>query len=114
MNKKKFFFFVLEMNGKDRKNAYLNFKEEKGINALLSKRPIMFQKEELTISRYNPKNVPYAGQVFYHLLVKFDKTTQNLNRKPTEYDINKYFGQYGEIISCKWETNREAILQFKE
>ncbi len=69
----------------------------------------------MKISRYIPKNCPMSGHLTWTVSLKIDETEQEnwFKKELTEFDIQKYFQKFGQIIACEQYSSYEFILQFQ-
>ena len=108
---------MTETDGVKRKKAYLNYNNEERVNELLKNRPLKLSRQELRISRYIPKDCHMSGHITSTLSLMIHQTGKDngSEKQITEYDLQKYFEKFGQIIACEWQNNeKKAILQFQE
>lgn len=103
----------IEVNGKQVKTVFLNFQSEDRVNQLMKSRTIQLNREEYKISRFNPPDYELAGRIVYTLSVTKTDDPSNHNTI-TEYDLNKYFKNFGNIVDYKKQNDDEFILRFQE
>lgn len=104
-----------EVNGEERKKAFLNFTKEEQVNEMIKGGSLFFQGHEMRISRYLPKSYPLSGHITTNLRLIIDDTQHQseVRDKISEFDLKRYFQQFGEIVDCDWQSRKEVILQFR-
>jgi hypothetical protein len=109
--------FSTEVNGERRQAVYLNFRTIASVDQFMKGGSLIYQGQELKISRYTPKGCHLSGYITSTVLLTIYETEQQngLKKELTEYDLKKYFqDRFGKIIACEWRSSNEVILQFRE
>jgi hypothetical protein len=108
--------FSTEVNGERRQAVYLNFRKIESVDQFMKGGSLIYRGQELKISRNTPKGCHLSGYISSTVLLTIYETEQQngLKKELTEYDLKKYFEEFGVIIACDWRSSYEVILQFRE
>ena len=107
----------IAVDGRNLKQAFLNFNNEESVNELIQGGSIIREGHEMRLSRYLPKSYPLANYFTTNILLTIDDVTKQMNksqRKIPEFDLRKHFDPLGRIINCYWQSDNEVILQFEK
>jgi hypothetical protein len=106
---------LTEVNGDKRQKAYLNFKNKERVDQLMKIGSLIHHGQEMKISRYIPKNCSMSGHLTSTVSLTVDETEEEngFKKELTEFDLQKYFQKFGQIIACERSSNYEFILQFQ-
>ncbi|CAF1484471.1 unnamed protein product [Rotaria sordida] len=101
-------------NTKQRK-VYLKFPDEQILNEFTKNRLIQVRDKQIHMSPFNPQNIQLSDQMSHFLLIRISETHSNGKtlKDLTQFDINEYFKSFGQIVSCPWRKNFEAVLELQ-
>lgn len=94
----------------------MNFKRVESVDEFMKGGSLIHQGREMRVSRFIPKSCPLSGYITSSIILIIYETEQEngFRKELEEYDLNKYFQRFGQIIACDWQSSNEVNLQFQQ